>query len=431
MKTKSSIILTALWSLAVAGVSSGATTYVTNPVIYVAGSTAFAPADNLALDNYAVNNGYTLVASTGSTNPVSAKALLYKRQTATGSASSTTIKIDIINVHQTGSEIAVASAAGQALIPFLGNDATGLLTDATGTYTNNQQALIITSPVWQLSSRYHHGAYNGVTYGTLTEVLPTNSTTGIAAQIWGWSGSSNLPVSAQNITWLQARYLFQKGSVPLSFLTGNAADTNSGVWLVGRDIDAGARAATLAEIGSSATSNVVQYQVNTNGGVVSLSLQAASTNSAGVPSILGNGGYSSASSQLTAVKNPVPANLQVNGSNSPYATNYLIQYNAYAQTVGVTNNSGAQLVVPLNNNGVPISYDNVINGAYSFWTYEHLYLVPGTKATLAVKTVASSIANFIGSQPSATLQQKAGQGYLNVNDLNVTRSSDGGVISLK
>ncbi len=431
MKTKTYSSLIALLSLAVAGVSSGATTYVTNPIIYIAGSTAFAPADNLALDNYAANNGYTLVASTGSTNPVSAKALLYKRVTPIGSASSTTNKVDIINVHQTGSEIAVASAAGLALIPFLDNDATGLLTDASGSYTTNNQALIITSPVWQLSSRYHHGAYNGITYGTLTEVLPTNSANGIAAQIWGWSGSSNLPVSAQNITWLQARYLLQRGSAPLSFFTGNAGDTNSGVWLVGRDIDAGARAAALAEVGLATTSNITQYHVNTNGGIVSLSSEAASTNSAGVPSILGNGGYSSASSQLTAVKNPLPANLQVNGTNSPYATNYLIQYNAYAQTVGVTNNSGASLVAPLGNNGVAASYSSVINGAYSFWTYEHLYLVPGTKATLAVKNVASFIANYIGSQSSATLQARAGQGYLNVNDLNVRRSSDGGVISLK
>ncbi len=430
MKTKT-LLLTAL--LAGAGFASAQTTN-TNTVVYIAGSQAFSRLDNLALHDYASKNGYTLVASTGSTNPVPAKALLYRKETRSTNGGRVTVSLDLINVHQTGSEAGIQSLAGTAnqTIPFLPNDARTLgLPDVDASYSNNQQAAIATSPVWQRTSRFAAGArVNGVKYRALPEVVATGSTAlGIAAQTWGWSASSNFPTNAANISAQVARALLRDGHVPLSFFTGNPADATNGVWLVGRDIAAGARIAALSEPGHGALNPVNQYRVSSSNGQVTLIREPATT-VMGIPQPLGNSGYNGTSSQLAAVKTTLPANLQVDHGNglrsSPYSgNNYLIQYNGFAQSIDPG-------VVTLRYNGVAPSTDAVASGAYSFWTYEHLYIVPRlSRSNANAPVIANYVASYIQGLTSAQISGNSGPGYLNVNDLQVVRSSDGGVITRK
>jgi len=432
MKTKT-LLLTAL--LAGAGIASAQTTnFVTNPILYIGGSQAFSALDNAALSEYAANNGFTRVAHAGNLPETSAKALLYRRQNAPvlrgGRA---TVSVDIINVRQSGSEASLRSAAGNGnqLVSFLPDDASGQYPDVPASYPNQKQAAIGTSGVYQANSRWFAGAKEGsVKYRQLTEVKPAGEP-GIAAQVWGWSASANFPTNAANITSLTAQTLLQQGHVPLSYFTGNPADTNHGVWLIGRDIAAGARIAALVNAGYGSLNTVRQFRVFTNTGTVTLGIEPAATVD-GVSVAQGNNGYDGTSSQRNAARTVVPSNLQVdfgNGlTNSPYTgTNYLIQYNSLANTVNQTNSSGNPTLIPLRFNGVAPDTNNsgVLSGAYTYWTYEHLYVTPKPRNTNTL-AVAQYVADYIGKLSSAQMTTISGSvGYLSTKELNVFRNNDG------
>jgi hypothetical protein len=425
MKNQHKRILVLAALMAGSSLQAQVTNIITNPVVYLSGSIAFGPLDHLALGAYAATNGYSLVASAGSADPLKAKALLYKKWTTNRvSASRVTVYEDTINTHVTGSEIAIASAAGTATIPYLPNNSVGLnQPDSAVSYTLTNKPSVLTSPAWQESSRYRKGKYNGVAYKALSEIKPAGKP-GIAVQILGWSASSNFPTNGLVITDQTARKLLRDGHAPLSYFTGNTNDATNGVWLVGRDIDAGVRLITLAEAGHGITTDVKQYRVNASNGVVtSLALESPWTNGAGVPSALGNGGYPSTSSQLAAVTNRVSANLQVDGAASPYTgTNYLIQYNGYAQSINPN-------VKTLAYNGVLPGYNAVSSGAYSLWAYEHIYLAPKVSATAS--NIAQFGADYISTLSSSAIRTAAGEGYLNIDDLLIKRAVDAGVITLK
>jgi hypothetical protein len=432
MKTKT-LLLTAL--LAGAGFASAqTTTFVTNPIIYIGGSQAFSALDNAALSEYAAANGFTRVAYAGSLPETRAKALVYRRQSApVGSGSSRTVRVDIINVRQSGSEASIRSAAGNGsqLVSFLPDNASGQYPDTPASYSNRKRAAIGTSGVFQQNSRWFRGAREGsVTYQELTEVRPALQP-GIAAQVWGWSASANFPTNAANITSLTAQTLLQQGHVPLSYFTGNPADTNHGVWLIGRDIAAGARIAALVNAGYGSLNTVRQFRVFTNTGTVTLGIEPATTVD-GVAVAQGNNGYDGTASQATATRTVLPQNLRVNFgnglTNSPYTgTNYLIQYNSLANTVNQTNNSGNPTLIPLRFNGVApdVNNDGILSGAYSFWTYEHIYVTksPSNTNTLAV---AQYVADYIGKLSSDEMRTISGSiGYLSTKELNVFRAGDG------
>lgn len=439
MKTKS-LLLTAV--LAGTGFASAQTTnFVTNPILYIGGSQAFSALDNAALSQYATINGYTRVAYAGSLPETKAKALLYRRQNApVVRGNKATVSVDIINVRQSGSEASLRSAAGNGnqLVTFLPDDASGPYSDTSASYPNQKPAAIGTSGVFQANSRWFAGAKEGsVKYRQLTEVKPAGGEPGMAAQVWGWSASANFPTNAANISSLTAQTLLQQGHVPLSYFTGNPADTNHGVWLIGRDIAAGARIAALVNAGYGSLNTVRQFRVFTNTGTVTLGIEPAATVD-GVAVAQGNGGYDGTSSQALATRTVVPSNLQVDfGSgltNSPYTgTNYLIQYNSLANTVNQTNSSGNPTLIPLQFNGVAPDTNNngVLSGAYTYWTYEHLYVTPKPKNTNTL-AVAQYVADYIGNLSSTQMRTTSGSiGYLNTKELNVFRNNDGSRIFRK
>jgi hypothetical protein len=404
----------------------------TNPVVYIAGSQAFSALDNAALDDYAAKIGYKLVATTGNVDPKKAKALLYVR---TNSKS-----IDIINVHQTGSEAGLQSAAsgGKVKVPFLDNNVRGLgLADTQTNYPNNNTVSITTSPIYQKNSRFYPGSKLGGFIATsLTEVFSTSNNRSIAVQVWGWSVGTNFPTNALDITSETAQALFINGHVPLSYFTSNPNDQTNGVWLIGRDVAAGARIVAQITAGYGGLNSVRQYQVtNTINSNIALAI-TPSLNVLNSQQPLGNGGYPSTSSQSLAAQTILPSNVLVDSSGngnygpSPYSgTNYLIQYNSYANTVNVTNRNGIALY-PLNFNGVPPTTNGVISGSYTLWTYEHLYV--SSKASTNAQVIAQSIANYIGNLSSVQMSSLANaSGYLNINDIKVLRNTDSGPVFLK
>jgi hypothetical protein len=438
MKTKTHFLIAA-GLLAAASISHAQTTnYTTNPVIYLAGSTAFAPLDNAAVDAYANQNGYSLVATTGNTNVVKAKAALYARtNTPVPSGKNFKASIDYINIHQTGSEDGVesASSGGTIFKPFLSENTRGLgLPDASTNYPTLASVTITTSTVYQKNSQFFvNSKVAGGKAKALTEVTANNTARGIAVQAWAWSVGTNFPTNALNITAETAQALFQNGNVPLSYFTGNPSDSTNGVWLIGRDAAAGARLASQLQAGYGVLNTVRNYQITNYGGSIALALTPSAT-VLGINQPSGNGGYASASSQQAAATNILPLNVQVdlfgngNYNQTPYTgTNYLIQYNGYANSVGITNANGPALY-PLAYNGIAPSINGVISGAYTFWTYEHLY-VTQTKAPTNALAIAQGIADYIWSKTTSQLTAAAGQGYLNIKDLNVNRTTDGGPVN--
>lgn len=423
------------------GVSFSQTTNLTtNPVVYMAGSQAFSRLDNAALASYARDNGYTLVATTGSSNVISAKAVLYVRtNNPTGTGRNLKATVDIINVHQTGSEAGMASAAsgGKYKVGFLNNNARGLgLPDAATNYPNSNTVSITTSPIYQKNSWFFpKSKLGGFVASQLTEVLPTNGVQGIAVQSWVWSAGTNFPADLLNITSETAQALFRNGHVPLSFFTGKREDSTNGVWLMGRDLAAGARLAAQISAGYGALAGVRQYQLTNNGGSLALALTPA-LNVLGINQPAGNGGYNSTTSQQAAATNILPSVVRVDLSgsgsytNSPYTgTNYLIQYNGYANSVGVTNSLGQPALVPMAFNGVPPTDDAIRSGAYTFWTYEHIYVTAKpTNASAIAKGIADFIFGLTTAQINGTVNSR---GYYHVNDLDVLRTTDGGPVQRK
>jgi hypothetical protein len=440
MKTRTHLLIAA-GLLAAATVTRADTNYVTNPVVYLAGSTAFAPLDNAALDAWATNNGYSLVATTGNSDVKKAKAALYARtNNPVKKGANYQVSIDYINVHQTGSEAAIesASSAGKVgNIPFLDNAARGLnLADVSTNYPNVNAVSVLTSPVYQKNSQFFPGSkLGGFKAVALTEILPTNSSKGIAIQGYAWSVGTNFPTNALNITQDTAQALLRDGNVPLSFFTGNTNDATNGVWLIGRDVAAGVRVQWQIHTGYGALTPAKQFWVTNNNG--SLALALTPTNPVlGIFQPAGNGGFASASLQQANATNILPPNVLVdlngNGTytNSPYTgSNYLIQYNAYGNSVGVTNSSGQPALLPLSFNGVAPSEDGVRNGSYTQWSYEHIYVT--AKPTNAA-TVGAAIANAIANQTTAQIKAAVkAPGYFNINDTTVYRNTDGGPVFLK
>jgi ABC-type phosphate transport system substrate-binding protein len=187
----------------------------------------------------------------------------------------------------------------------------------------------------------------------------------------------------------------------------------------------------LVNAGYGSLNTVRQFRVFTNTGTVTLGIEPATTVD-GVAVAQGNNGYDGTASQATATRTVLPQNLQVNFgnglTNSPYTgTNYLIQYNSLANTVNQTNNSGNPTLIPLRFNGVApdVNNDGILSGAYSFWTYEHIYVTKSPSNTNTT-ALAQYVANYIGNLTSAQMQTISGSvGYLSTKELNVFRTGDG------
>jgi ABC-type phosphate transport system substrate-binding protein len=105
--------------------------------------------------------------------------------------------------------------------------------------------------------------------------------------------------------------------------------------------------------------------------------------------------------------------LKVGGVSSKYATNYLIGYSGISDA-----NSFISGLTKLTYNGVESSTNNIANGSYTYWTYEHLYVHPD--ASELAKSVAESIGT--ACKEASTAEVNPNVGY---NDMRVGRNGDG------
>jgi len=212
------------------------------------------------------------------------------------------------------------------------------------------------------------------------------------------------PCPISNINPQNAQALYSNGTAKLAAFTGNPADTQL-VYACGRDPDSGTRLTAFAETGIGVTSSVTQYlPVIASGAITSLAPYAPETVN-GIHFLTGNGGESSGGN-LAKFFNASSA--AINSGNGGYIIGYLSTGDAPT----AINGGGKELSY----NGVFYSIQDVQEGHYTFWTYEHLMYPTGLvsgKKSIADK-LAARIQNF-----DAPIQ---------LSSMHCSRASDGGVV---
>lgn len=205
-----------------------------------------------------------------------------------------------------------------------------------------------------------------------------------------------------NITNLQAQLLLANGALPLSLFTGNPADLGIDVLLVGRNDDSGTRTTTQAESAYGFNQLESQYKPTPDTGTISGA------------AFVGNVGFASGGNVAASLNRPIAAG-SVDGNGVPFIfVGYLGKGDKNTAV------SGATPGVALNWNGSPVSDTAIQNGAYTFWSYAHIYYRP----TLAgVKKDATDLYS------NQIRLADAPQSGLILSSMGVSRTIEGGVVS--
>jgi hypothetical protein len=205
--------------------------------------------------------------------------------------------------------------------------------------------------------------------------------------------SIGAPAGLTNITRQQFRALAANGALPGWFFTGNAADTNL-VYYISRDTSAGQRVIVQKE--STFTGSIVAYQWSSNT----------------LDFVLNSGGIASSAvirDQLNAATKPAVSFLTGVDAVNVNSGQNIIGYNGYRAFTGA------------NYSSVTNDLSNVINGEYSQWGYEHIFVRSSASANLVAFKTALLAAIDVDLQTSAH--------SLPLSKVKIERASEGGVIT--
>jgi len=426
-------------ALALAGVSSAQT------VIHISGSTAFRAALNQAIVDIMSPGNYQ-VAGSGSKLSNSTQ-LVVVGTTKIGNYSV------VIKTSLQGSVGGVQSLAQQSpQLVFSGSTGwlqTSLATTTAGTFNITANAGN-TDPAAPadicLADSYQASTFAyGTGYTTLVDQL-----VGVVPFFWVMGASNDTAVQASlssvtNISALQIKLLLSSG-LPLSLLTGNTSDAPVTMYPIGRDEDSGTRLDAFAESGFGVFGSPVQYAPGFGGSISNnvtfpipswpgspgsstitgiMPYPANSVNGFSFP--VGHSGISSGGNVAKTIYTPVDVNARDQFGGKFAIITYLGAGDAQSAVV-----SGSNAVI-LNYNGVsgqlsttsgsdpiPSTATNIINGSYTFWSYEHLDFLP------TLSGPAKTVANQLVQQISTVEAHLSG---VSLTSMNVSRSVEGGVIN--
>lgn len=428
----------------------GAGSAYSTTTIYIAGSTGDRAGTQLGISE--LLTGWTFQGDKGATNSTTPSTLSkatganYGVWTGTYSGQSVIIKTSFA-----GALAGVQAIAGNVPQYFVLSNGGGTttLTDPTsanlGTAAVSATADFAFSTVFQATTPFVAGVYNGVTYSAVTEEL-------IGVSPLGFYASPGFPTGSANITTALAKQLYTKGSLPLSLFTGNSGDNNKIVYALDRDTDAGQRWGIFNEIDLGTSGTVTAWQPTitgqtttsgiTYGGTVnSQALWPAETKS-GIYSPTGGGGYNSGSSiavPLTAVLgsdayqgkyyNTDTSTYEYLYPNATagYYIGYLTPSDANPDLLGTTGvvPSGSR-GVSLSYNGVPLTTANVQSGLYTAWVYNRIIEPVGGVTT---GTLQQSFHDALRDQIKNTAAAASGAIAIDSN-FQVQRSTDGGDVTI-
>ncbi|MDD5200588.1 MAG: hypothetical protein PHC88_12405 [Terrimicrobiaceae bacterium] len=383
MKFKT-LLLSSAVALALTGGASAQT------VIRFTGSTAFRTQTLTAI--------FKVLGGTGTTLPVGSK-YGYTGSSFVGSRAATfygtfNAQPVIIKTSFSGSTGGIQVTAGSLSVKFIPPSADATLTqggtsgiaDPTTDPTLFENAIPdVTMMDTDQSTTPFLGTYLGSSYATLTATR-----VGIIPFVWVKSklGAAGLT----NMTNLLAQAQFiGTGRLPLALYTGNGADEGTEIFATGRDFDSGTRAISYVESGIGALTVTQQYDIATGNKYPAKVIN-------GISFGIGNGGESSGGNLATKMTTTTAARTYVSymGIND---------YEQFAAPGGAT---------ALDWNGVPYSLAAIIDGRYTFWSYENL----GYRSSYAGlgKQFADSVATQITNETSLIL----------LSDMKVSRAVDGG-----
>lgn len=170
-----------------------------------------------------------------------------------------------------------------------------------------------------------------------------------------------------------------KGGALQAVFTGNAGDTNSYVYVSGRDTSSGTRVNTFGDTGFGILTS--PNQVELSGGVMQF---FTTTNRSGVitTNYSGNWGFSSGGTLSTSLENSTTAStdyIHTNSAGVPLTGFTVIAYlgTSDANTALNAGTGAAQCTY----DGIPFSTNNIIEGTYSFWGNEYCYAANNADST--------------------------------------------------
>jgi len=422
-------------TVALAGISSAQT------VIRISGSTAFRAALNNAIVDI-MNPGYLIAGS--NTAKESATQLVVSGTTKIGNYPV------VIKTSLQGSVGGIQSLAQQSpQITFAGS--LGWLQTSLATTTTITAAVTAsasnTDPAAPadicLADSYQASSFAyGAGFTTLTDKI-----VGVVPFFYVMGCSNDTAVqtslsSVTNITAQQVKLLLSAG-IPLSLLTGKDADAPVTLYTVGRDEDSGTRLVAFAEPGFGVFGSPVQYLPGFGGSIsntvsTSPSWPASPTTTTitglmpypantvdGLSFPVGHSGIASGGNVAKAIFTPVDVNARDQFGGKFALVTYLGAGDAQSaikapSTAFVLNYNGVAGQLAASGDPIPSTATNITNGAYTFWSYEHLDYAP----TLAgpAKTVADQIQQQI-------LNVEAHYSGVPLSAMNVSRSVEGGVIN--
>jgi hypothetical protein len=448
MKHTKSILLAAIAAAAVGSASAQTTNVVPRNQINIAGSTAFRSVHLRELHNWATaagpNQGYTLVASDEAPNNGTGTSALYTRITP-GVATTTkggvvTETRDFINVRCVGSEGGNLITGSTNTQGFYNPRAFRTLSIGSGRGTakdfcTNQMAATITYSDCDSSVSVFRTASRT---GKIRQAFGKSLTYAgdMAAINFAFCTTKDFPVN--NITARQAQALLRNGHLPLSFFTGNPNDRTNGVFVIGRNLDSGTRTAILTETGVGSTTDVRQYDFNTNTRKISIT---TSNTLPGVVFGLGDGGDDSGGTltdKVAAATNLVGTDVNTNRLlNSSYSGRvYLIGYSG-ANDINTKNlkalsYNGTAPYIPsqhTNTIGFQTNFNGIASGTYSLFSIGKVYYNPINNRTGDARTISTALIPTIATQLAERVRTTSlvfGNGHTPMSQLtNIVRRVEG------
>ena len=302
------------------------------------------------------------------------------------------------------------------------------------------------SDTFQANSRFNGrvrttGGY--VTYGQATPATITGGTglaltdgvTGVVP--FKFLANNGAPFSNVSSAQLLALYNSFPAKIKLSEFTGTTSDSTKFVYATGRDIDSGTRLNALGLIGLPYNNVVDQFQpqsggaevdaIDTTAGDITL-VEFPAANVDLISEATGNSGYTSGGSLSKMMRSPAAS-----FANSDFGA--LVSYAGVGDCdPQLAPNQITNPAKELSFNGVTLggadafaanfnaynSNGSLINGVYTFWCYEHLYLNP---TSVSGNSAGVAVANQIATQLYTT------DAYVLLGSMKVTRTTDGTAIN--
>jgi hypothetical protein len=396
-----------LFAAAAIAATSASSAYA-DVTVRLTGSTAFRSNTHSALTAASPTGlGFTQVAFTGSSGS-GAKFAIYEQ----GSSPTKTV----IKTSWTGSVAGVQAVVQQRTdLRWLPDGTTGSVAE-TVAVVETTPADIAFSDCYQSSTPFPTPTITDTIVGVVQFRMVTN---------FGPGGVN--PITS--MTYQQARALFTSATgLPLSFFTGNAADT-ARVYGIGRNPDSGTRVTLLAETGVGANATVVHWQPTTSGTTISALAPWPAETLFGINYAAGNSGYESGG-DLARVLRYDTAAVAVNGGATAPCYFVALVGKSDAATVLAAHNppttvgAGPGKVIKLSNeDGNALSSAQIAEsfkrGQNPLWSYLHVMQngLTGDKATFYTNLT--------------TLLTTSASSDIVLSQMGVERQGDGETITAK